>query len=48
MIDTFFWIFWPLKRGASWRDRLKMAGLFLLLIGGIASIGVFSWLIDGR
>ncbi len=47
-MKTLLWVFWPLRRGASWRDRLKMAGLFILLVGGWASIYVFAWLIDGR
>lgn len=42
------WIFWPLKRGVSWRDRLKMAGLFLLLMSGMLSIGILSWWLEGK
>lgn len=48
MINTLLWIFWPLKRGASWRDRLKMAGYFGLLVGGLAGIYVFAWLMSGK
>lgn len=47
-MKTLRWIFWPLRRGESWRDRCKMAGLFLLLVGGWASIAVAAYLIDGR
>ena len=39
--------YWPLKRGATWRERLKAAALFLLLIGGWGSIYIMAWLIDG-
>ena len=47
-MKTLLWIFWPLKRGESWRDRLKMLVLFLLLVGGWAAIAVGAWLIDGK
>lgn len=47
-MKTLLWIFWPLRRGASWRDRLKMAGLFLLLMSGMLSIGILSWWLDGK
>jgi len=45
-MKTLLWIFWPLKRGASWKDRLKMSGLFLLLMSGMISIELMSWWID--
>jgi hypothetical protein len=38
---------WPLK-GGTWRERLKAAALFLLLTGGLASIYLLAWLMDGR
>jgi hypothetical protein len=38
---------WPLK-GGTWRERLKAAALFVLLIEGWASIYLLAWLIDGR
>lgn len=38
---------WPL-RGGTWRERLKAAALFFLLIGGWASIYLGAWLIDGK
>lgn len=33
---------WPLK-GGTWRERLKAAALFLLLIGGWAGIYILAW-----
>ena len=47
-MKTLLWVFWPLKRGVSWKDRLKAVGLFLLLIGGWASIYVGAYLIEGK
>ena len=42
-MKTILWLFWPLKHGASWKDRLKMAGLFLLLMSGFLALGIGSW-----
>ena len=47
-MKTILWVFWPLRRSASWKDRVKMAGLFLLLMSGFLVLGIGSWLIEGK
>jgi hypothetical protein len=36
---------WPLM-GGTWRERLKAAALFLLLIGGWAGLYILAWVLS--
>jgi len=47
-MKTLLWVFWPLKRGVSWKDRLKAVGLFLLLVGALGLDLRRRLLIDGK
>jgi len=44
-MKTFLWIFWPLARGATWGDRLRMLRQALLLFGGLLAILAGFWLL---
>jgi len=43
-MKTFLWIFWPLAKGSSWADRLRMLRQALLLFSGLAAILAAFWL----
>lgn len=40
--QTLLWIFWPLRWGASWRDRLTMAAYAALILIPLAGI-ILAW-----
>jgi len=44
-MKTFLWIFWPLARGATWTDRLRMLVQALLLFSGLITILAGFWLL---
>jgi len=44
-MKTLLWIFWPLARGSSWADRLRMLRQALLLFGDLIAILIAFWLL---